>query len=103
MVAYQKQRNLVVNLNRKAKKEYIANSSTSTQGFWKTIKPFFSSKGSICDERILLVDNGKVVSNEEKISSIFNLYFNRITDDLEIPEIPKSLALSPESCILRHC
>ena len=96
MVAYQKQRNLVVNLNRQAKKDYIANSSTSTQGFWKTIKPFFSSKGSICDERILLVDNGKVVSNEEKISSIFNLYFNRITDDLEIPEIPKSLALSPD-------
>ena len=53
------------------------------------MKPFFNDKTCNCSESILLVDNGLVVSNEDDIATIFNTYFNRITDSLDIPEIPQ--------------
>ena len=90
MAAYKKQRNLVVNLNRQAKKDRFANTGTKSRNFWKVTKPYFSSGGSVCREKILLVENGKVVSEDAEIASAFNLYFNRVTDSLEIPEIPES-------------
>ena len=88
--AYRRQRNLVVNLNRHAKKTFFANSLPTSKSFWKKVKPLFSSKSSVGNERILLVENGDVVQDEELVAKIFNEYFNSITDSLNIPEIPSS-------------
>ena len=88
MARYRKQRNLVVNMNRQAKKSYFTDTFKSPKCFWKAVKPFFG-KSNICEERILLVENGEVVSDEGVISSIFNSYFNGITNHLDIPEVPR--------------
>jgi len=74
MACYRKQRNLVVNMNRQAK-----------SSFWKSVKPYFNSKCGISEERVLLVENSEVVTMEGDLSSIFNKFFNRITENLDIP------------------
>ena len=38
------------------------------------------------DNRVLLVENYDIISNQLDIANIFNNYFNTITDTLEIQE-----------------
>ena len=51
--------------------------------FWKTVKPSFTDK-TLKDERITLVENNKVVSDESKLVEIFSKYFGNIIQNLEI-------------------
>ena len=88
---FKKQRNLVVSLNRRAKKSYFRDSMHSAKSFWKSVKPFFDKKHGIREERILLVENGDIISDEGELSSVFNSFFKRITDKLPISEIPELL------------
>ena len=85
---YKKQRNLVVNMNRQAKKSYFTDSLKSSKCFWKSVKPYFDSKANVSDERILLVESNKVLTDDNCIASVFNNYFNRITDNLNVPVLP---------------
>ena len=85
-VNYRRQRNLVVKLNRKAKKTYFSSSTTrKPKHFWDAVKPQFSDKFSAAGERIQLLENEALHTSNEEVADIFNLYFNRITDSLEIP------------------
>ena len=88
MARFKKQRNFVVNLNRKLKKSFFARTSNSPKNFWKAIKPYFGGKGSAIRERILLVENDSIVSSEKELASVFNFYFNSATGSLNIPPIP---------------
>ena len=51
--------------------------------FWKTVKPSFIDK-TLKDERITLVENNKVVSDEIKLVEIFSKYFGNIVQNLGI-------------------
>ena len=84
---YRKQRNLVVNLNRKAKKSFYKsiNTLSKSKNFWSACKPLFSNKINAMSERILLVDNDKVISDDRDIATTFNNYFNTIADCLDTP------------------
>lgn len=84
---YKRQRNLVVNMNRKAKKSLFNKNSpkSNCKGFWDICKPLFSDKGRNVDRRIQLVENGKLISDEDHLAEIFNEFFNSITDRIEIP------------------
>ena len=90
MADYKKQRNLVVNINRQAKKDYYVNitNKSGNQNFWNTVKPFFSEKSNTFDDRILLVDDGNIFNDQAEIAAMFNQFFNGITDSLELPKIP---------------
>ena len=83
---YRKQRNLVVKLNKKAKRAYYNSLDPLKVGkegaFWKTFKPLFSDKEASRD--IILVENGEILSNEKRISECFNEYFSNVTDTLNI-------------------
>ena len=59
---FRKQRNLVVNLNKK-EKEILNSLSTENDSkpFWETCKPYFSSKGIITLCNIILSDKGLVL------------------------------------------
>ena len=72
IACYKKQRNLVVNMNRQAKKAYFTDTINSSKCFWKAVKPYFDSKKSNCEERILLVENSEVISNEDELAVLFN-------------------------------
>ena len=72
--AYKRQINICVKLLRKTKKEFYNNLNvkyiTKNKLFWKTVKPSFTDK-NLKDERITLVENNKVVSDESELVEIF--------------------------------
>ena len=86
---YRKIRNECVKITKKAKKDYFQNinikSVNDNKKFWKTIKPNFSNKNKT--QKIILVENGEILSENVKIAEVFNDYFINIVKDLNIPEI----------------
>ena len=74
-------------LLRKTKKEFYNNLNvkyiTENKLFWKTVKPSFTDK-TLKDERITLVQNNKVVSDESELLKIFSKYFGNIVQNLRI-------------------
>ena len=74
-------------LLRKTKKEFYNNLNvkyiTENKPFWKTVKPSFTEK-TLKEERITLVENNKVVSDESKLVEIFRKYFVNIVQTLGI-------------------
>ena len=78
----------MVSLNKKSKKTLfnLLNPVSQNQGFWKTCKPYFSDKNNVVEERILLVEGNKIVSDDKELSSVFNTHFNTITNTLSIPK-----------------
>ena len=99
---YKKQRNYVVNLSRKVKKEYFQKHmphGASSKNFWKFCKPFFSNKTNNFDDKIILVEKGEVVSKNEKIATHFNNYFNDITEGLNIKKWSISDKLSDDPLV----
>ena len=85
--AYNKERNLCVTMVRKAKRNYFNNPSVrnvaTNKQFWKTVKPFFSSKVGD-NERITLIERDKVVSEDRELGEIFESYFETIVENLGI-------------------
>ena len=75
-------------MNRNAKKSLFNDSSTqqTSSCFWEICKPLFSAKANVTKERLQLIENGDVISDDCQVSKIFNEYFNKITDGLDIPE-----------------
>ena len=89
--AYEKQRNLVLKLNRKAKKNFLkscisTNDKMKNKNFWKLCKPFFTEKGSQYDQNITLIEKKRSISERHKVANIFNKYFVNIRKILNIPE-----------------
>ena len=85
LIISQKDRNFCVKLLRKIKKEFYKpqckNTSPKKKLFQKTVKPSFTDK-TLKDERITLVGNNKVVSDESELVEIFSKYFgNNISSD----------------------
>ena len=75
--AYNKQRNYVVSLARKEKKEFYGNLNTSVltenRTFWKTVKPFLAEKSKKVSKTTLIEDN-QIISQDKQIAKIFNVY-----------------------------
>ena len=88
MQAYKKQRNIVVNLNKKAKRNLFNSIEVSpNQGsktFWRVCKPLLSSKSNSGVGRILLIENNDILSDDKSIATVFNEYFNCITINLDL-------------------
>ena len=85
--AYKRQRHFCVNLLRKTKKEFYNNLNvkyiTENKLFRKIAKPSFTDK-TLKNERITLVENNKVVSDESELLEIFSKYFGNIVQKLGI-------------------
>ena len=100
------QRNLVVKLNVKAKRDYFksiqSKSIENDKQFWKTVKPLFTNKNPM-SEKITLIDDGKIVSNDVEITECFNTHFANITNSLEIDPIFKVVPdqLPTEQMVMR--
>ena len=87
MTRVKDQRNLVVKLNRRKKREYFESIQSKTiendKQFWKSVKPLFSNVDPTRD-RIILIEGDKILSRDEDVSECFNDYFSNITDSLDI-------------------
>ena len=84
---YKDQRNHVVSLNIKTKREYFKSIQSTTiengKKFWKTVKPLFSNTNAM-GEKITLIEDDKILSKDEEVPECFNTYFTNITDSLDI-------------------
>ena len=79
---YNKQRNYVVSLLRKEKKDFYGNLDiskvTDNRVFWKIVKPKISDKVKI-RSKITLVEDDKILSQDAEIAKTFNEYFINIS------------------------
>ena len=89
-LAYNKQRNICVYLLKKAKREYFGNLDTrvvtDNKKFWKYVCPFFSDQFN-SKEKIILIENNEIISQDQEVCHVFNKYFSNIVRELNIPEI----------------
>ena len=85
---YTKQRNYCVSLLRKTKTQYYSNldekNVTDNKAFWKTVKPFLSDKIT-SKEKITLIEENEIVSNDENTAQVLNTFFSNIAGSLNIP------------------
>ena len=86
---FRKQRNSCVKLFRKEKRNYYNNLDishiTDNKKFWKTVKPFFSDK-SHSNNKIVLTEGEKIISNDVEVAETMNEFFVTVTDSLGINE-----------------
>ena len=102
---FKDQRNLVVKLNVKAKRDDFklikSKSIENDKQFWKTVNPLFTNKNPMSEK--ITIDDGKIVSNDVEIAECFNTYFANITNSLEIDPIFKVVPdqLPTEQMVMR--
>ena len=83
--AYRKQRNLVTKLKRKSINTYFQERYTGGQKskhFYTTVKPFLSKKSTGSQQKIVLVENDKIVNNTKDICDTFNTFFVNVANDI---------------------
>ena len=85
--AFKKQRNVCVNLFRKAKKEYSSSLNPSViadnKKFWMAIKPLFSDKVKIRN-KIILIEGENIFSEEKQVAENLNSFFINTVKNLGI-------------------
>ena len=85
--AYKAQRDLVVKLNKEAKKNFLKiqiteNVTSKTKKYCKLCKTFFTEKGL---QKFTLKTKRGVTSSETRIANIFNNYYVNIAKSLNTP------------------
>ena len=89
---YKRQRNFVKNLTFKTKRDYYKALNPKklifSNKFWKTFKPLLSNKVESA-EKMLLVENENIITEDAEIANIMNNHFSKITDSLNIKNWPE--------------
>ena len=84
---FRKHRNFCSKLYKKERKKYYNNIDlkqvNDNKRFWDTVKPFLSEK-SKCYSKISLVENNKLITDDDKIATCFSNYFKDAVDCLNI-------------------
>ena len=85
-IAYKKQRNLVVKLNREQKKLFFNKIDTENpkQSLWNVCKPYMGKSTSEDQFLLLDPDSDTVISDESQIANMFNDYYCNIKNILKI-------------------
>ena len=84
---YTKQRNNCVSPLIKSKREYYTNldvkNITDNKTFWETVKSFLSDKVT-STQKVTLIENDKIVKNDNDAARVLNTFFSNIVRDLQI-------------------
>ena len=82
-----------VSLLRKSKKECYSSldvkNITDNKTFWITVKPFLSDKVTSI-QNIALIDNDKIVKDDDDTAGVLNTFFSNIVSDLNITDYNNS-------------
>ena len=84
------QRNFCVNLLRKTNNQYFENiniKDINDKKLWKTIKPFFSSKG-LNTSKLVLINDSHLISEEPVLTDTINQYFTNSIKQLHVKNLP---------------
>ena len=82
---YRVQRNYVEKLKRKSTSNYFLERCTGghkADKFWPTIKPFLSKKGNSSSGKIILEENGSILSDSKKVCETFNSFYVNVAKDI---------------------
>ena len=81
---------IIVKERVKSKREYFSDLdvkiTTDNKTFWKTAKPFLSDKVTTSSQKITLIENNKIVKNDNDTARVLNTFFSNIVCDLKIPD-----------------
>ena len=81
---YKKQRNLCVNLRKKAIKQHIRKVTdsgiTEDKKHWKVIKPFITNKNGLSNNNITLIHNNSVITDDKELTSLFNDHYINVVE-----------------------
>ena len=69
------------------------NKVVDNKSFWKIVKPFLSNK-TISSEKITLIDDHELITNEQKVANTLNDFFFTIVTSLNLPESQNADQLS---------
>ena len=85
-IAYKKQRNLVVKLNREQRKLFFNKIDTENpkQSLWNVCKPYMGKSTSEDQFLLLDPDSDTVISDESQIANMFNDFYCNIKNILKI-------------------
>ena len=76
--AFKKQRNYTNRLLKREKKKYFSNLNlkniTDNKKFWNTVKPLFSNYNG-GSRKITLIEDDKIISNDDEVAKTFNQFF----------------------------
>ena len=89
--AYSYQRNICVSLFKKSKRSYFENLNVKlvrdNKKFWKNVGSLFPNKIKY-KERITLIENENIISNDKKVADIFHKFFSNLVKTLNISQNP---------------
>ena len=98
-LAYKRQRNYCAKLLKRSKKDFYNNLNvkkvTDNKHFWKTIKPNFTDK-ILRDEKIVLVEDDKVITAETDMAKIFKDDFENIVETFILNALVKSTLIGSQ-------
>ena len=81
ILAYHKQRNKCTKIKRENIAAYFKKASEEgNTKLYKTIKPFVTNKGTHGNEEYILEENGELIKDPIKVSTIFNEYYTNIVE-----------------------
>ena len=86
--AYNKQKNMVTEMRRKAIKSYFlskCNENSSPRDFWECIKPYMNDKRK-SHQNIILNEEGRIVTSRDEVCEIFNSFFSTVADNIGEPD-----------------
>ena len=76
------------------------NNITDNKKFWKTVKPYLSNKVRTTD-KIKLVENGEIITNDQEVADILNEFFATIVTKLKLPNPPETLDTNTNDPVLQ--
>ena len=99
---YVKWRNKVVRLRKNSIANYFdprCNTKHNPGDFYKTVRPFLSDKPSSSNGKIILCDDGNIISDPSQVANIFDMYYSSISEY----DTPDGLdCLTFEDAVLKH-
>ena len=103
---YVKWRNKVVRLRKISIQNYFdlrcnkKHNPSNPRDFYKIVSPFLSDKPSSSNGKIILCDDGNIISDSSQVANIFDMYYSSIS---EYDDIPDGLdCLTFEDIVLKH-
>ncbi|KAK3099036.1 hypothetical protein FSP39_025464 [Pinctada imbricata] len=82
---YRQQRNLVEKIKRRSMSRYFIERCTGghkSDKFWPTIMPFLSKKGNSNGTKIILEEEGQILSDNTGVCETFNSYYVNVAKDI---------------------
>ena len=88
---FRQQRNLVTKLKRRSVNQYFIErcvGGCKAKDFWPTVKPFLTNKGSFIQKDTILLENDKLINDQQDVCNILMIFFVNVAKNIGENSIP---------------